>query len=77
MGGRRRRDPDVGAALVVLADGTLVVNAASDGLVLVSRDAGHTFEARPTPERDWLSDLWVGPDGVLLHRPPRYDRGVR
>lgn len=65
MGIGKRRDPDVGAALVVLADGTLVLNGERDGVVVVSRDAGHTFEVRRTAARDAVSDLWLAPDGVL------------
>ena len=64
MGMGEKQGPDVGAALTVLPDGTVVL-AADGGAVLVSTDGGRTFAPRRTPATATLADLWASPTGVL------------
>lgn len=65
MGGGHRRGPDVGSALAVLPDATVVLAAEADGSVLISTDRGQTFTPRRTPATAPIADLWVSPAGVL------------
>jgi photosystem II stability/assembly factor-like uncharacterized protein len=58
-------DRELGLALVVLPDGTIAATAATGGSVLVSTDGGDSFASRPTPAREPLSDLAIGPGGTV------------
>jgi photosystem II stability/assembly factor-like uncharacterized protein len=58
--------PDVGSSLAVLSGGVVVMVAARDGTVLASSDGGKSFSPRATPATKPLTDLWAGPNDVLL-----------
>ncbi len=65
MGMGHRDGPDIGGALAVAPDGTLLANAPDDSKLLASADGGKTFRARPTPARAPLFDLATDPGGAV------------
>lgn len=66
MGVGQNDSSDAGSSLSVLPGGVVVMVAAHDGTVLVSHDGGESFSPHATPASEPLTDLWAGPNGVLL-----------